>query len=207
MTDAIRGIRVVPANEASWEDLQAILGTRGYAAACQCQRFKLGQAGWSPATHDERTEALREQTNPGRPRARTTSGLVAYFDGVPVGWCAVQPRIAFPLLLRRRGMWNGRDEDKQDETVWSVTCFITRAGYRKRGVTYALAKAAVEFVRARGARALEGYPMITEPFKDITWGELHVGSHWVFADAGFREVSRPSLRRTVMRIDFAPGIS
>jgi GNAT superfamily N-acetyltransferase len=205
VTDAIRGIRVVPANEASWEGLQAILGTRGYAAACQCQRFKLGQAGWSPATRDERTAALREQTNAGRPRARTTSGLVAYLDGVPVGWCAVQPRIAYPLLLRRRGMWKGRDEDRQDETVWSVTCFVTRAGYRKRGVTYALAKAAVEFARARGARALEGYPMITEPFKEITWGELHVGSHWVFADAGFREVSRPSLRRTVMRIDFTPG--
>jgi hypothetical protein len=33
-------------------------------------------------------------------------------------------------------------------------------------------------------------------------GELHVGSHMVFADAGFTEVSRPSLRRVVMRIDF-----
>jgi hypothetical protein len=54
----------------------------------------------------------------------------------------------------------------------------------------------------RGARALEGYPMITEPLKDITWGELHVGSHWVFADAGFTEVAHPSLRRLVMRINF-----
>ena len=69
-------------------------------------------------------------------------------------------------------------------------------------MTYALAHAAVDFARARGARALEGYPMITEPLKEITWGELHVESHWVFADAGFREVSRPSLRRVVMRIDF-----
>ena len=38
MTD---GITVVPANEASWEDLQAVYGTRGNAAFCQCQRFKL----------------------------------------------------------------------------------------------------------------------------------------------------------------------
>jgi hypothetical protein len=44
--------------------------------------------------------------------------------------------------------------------------------------------------------------MITEPFKEITWGELHVGSHWAFVDAGFTEVNRPSLRRVVMRIDF-----
>ena len=43
--------------------------------------------------------------------------------------------------------------------------------------------------------------MITEPGKEITWGELHVGSRSVFAAAGFREVVRPTLRRVVMRID------
>jgi GNAT superfamily N-acetyltransferase len=194
-------IRVVPANKASWDDLQAILGTRGYAAACQCQRFKIGQHGWSPATRAERAERLREQTNCGRPRARRTSGLVAYLDNEPVGWCAVEARTAYQRLLRTRGWRKGRDEDPLDDSVWAVTCFITRVGYRRRGVTYALAAAAVDFARERGARALEGYPMITEPMKEITWGELHVGSHWVFADAGFTEVSRPSLRRVVMRID------
>jgi len=195
-------ITVVPANRASWEDLQAILGARGYAAACQCQRFKLGPHGWTAATRQERAEDLREQTNCGRPRARRTSGLVAFLDAEPVGWCAVEPRIAYPRLLRLRGPFKGRDEDKADDRVWAVTCFITRAGYRRRGVTYSLARAAVEFARKRGARAIEGYPMITEPLKEITWGELHVGSHWVFEDAGFTEVSRPSLRRVVMRLDF-----
>lgn len=197
----IEGITVVPANKASWDDLQAILGTRGYAAACQCQRFKIGPAGWTPATRAERAAALREETNCSKPRARATSGLVAYLDGEPVGWCAVEPRTAFRRLTQT--VWRGRDEDKQDDGVWAVTCFITRAGYRKRGVTYALARAAVELARSRGARAIEGYPMITEPDKEITWGELHVGSHWVFADAGFTEVSHPSSRRRVMRIDFA----
>ena len=32
--------------------------------------------------------------------------------------------------------------------------------------------------------------------------ELHVGSRSVFADAGFTEVGRPTVRRVVMRIDF-----
>ena len=195
-------VTVVPANRASWDDLQAILGTRGYAAACQCQRFKLGPHGWTAATRQERAKDLREQTNCGRPRARRTSGLVAYLDGQPVGWCAVEPRVRYPRLLRLRGTFKGRQEDPRYEGVWAVTCFITRAGYRRRGVTYALARAAVDFARKRGARAIEGYPMITEPLKEIKWGELHVGSHWVFADAGFAEVSRPSLRRVVMRLDF-----
>ena len=55
---------------------------------------------------------------------------------------------------------------------------------------------------ANGARALEAYAMITQPGKEITWGELHVGARQVFAEAGFTEVSRPSARRVVMRVDF-----
>lgn len=45
--------------------------------------------------------------------------------------------------------------------------------------------------------------MITQPDKEITWGETHVGTRQVFEAAGFTEVSHPTLRRVVMRIDFA----
>jgi GNAT superfamily N-acetyltransferase len=116
---------------------------------------------------------------------------------------AVEPRTAYPRLLRSRTVWSGRQEDRADDSVWAVTCFVTRKGYRKRGITYALAAAAADFARDYGATALEAYPMITTPGKEITWGELHVGSRQVFAEAGFTEVSQPSPRRVVMRIDFA----
>jgi hypothetical protein len=33
-------------------------------------------------------------------------------------------------------------------------------------------------------------------------GELHVGTRGMFAAAGFTQVSRPSVRRVVMRLDF-----
>ena len=79
---------------------------------------------------------------------------------------------------------------------------MVRKGYRRRGITYALAEAAVGYARANGARALEGYAMLTQPGREITWGELHVGARQVFAKAGLAEVSRPSVRRAVMRIDF-----
>ncbi len=60
----------------------------------------------------------------------------------------------------------------------------------------------MNFARERGAKALEGYAMITEPGKEITWGELHVGALSVLEEAGLRPVSRPSKRRVVLRIDF-----
>jgi GNAT superfamily N-acetyltransferase len=137
------------------------------------------------------------------PQSGTTSGLIAYLDGEPVGWCAVEPRTAYPRLLHKtRVPWADRMEDKTDGSVWAVTCFVTRTGFRRRGISRALARAAVDFARQRGARALEGYPMITEPGQEVMPVELHVGSRSIFAAAGFNEVSHPTLRRVVMRIDF-----
>ncbi len=196
-------LTIFPANQASWADLQAIFGTADYPGRCYCQHYKTRDCHWSSLSDEDRRSRLREQTHCDDAGARTTTGLVAYLDQEPVGWVAVEPRTAYPRLPKVRTVWSGRDEDKADDNVWAVTCFVTRKGYRKRGITYALAAAAAGFARESGARALEAYPMITEPGKEITWGELHVGSRQVFADAGFTEVSHPSPRRVVMRIDFA----
>jgi GNAT superfamily N-acetyltransferase len=197
-------VRIVPANQASWEDLQTVFGTRGPAARCQCQRYKLRpREAFAKFPVEERAARLRAQTDCGHPDADATSGLVAYLDGEPVGWCAVEPRPEFTGLVRNnRVPWEGRDEDKADDSVWAVTCLFTRAGYRKRGVSYALARAAADFAHERGARAVEGYPMTT---KNAIVEELHVGTEGAFAAAGFTEVGRPTLRRAVMRIDFEKG--
>jgi GNAT superfamily N-acetyltransferase len=195
------GLTIVPANEARWDDLQTVFGTRGQAARCQCQRYKLRpRESFRSFPVEERAFRLRRQTDCGHPDSDTTSGLVAYLDGEPVGWCAVEPRTEYEGLLRNnRVPWEGRSEDKTDDSVWAVTCLFARAGFRKRGISRALARAAVDFARERGARAIEGYPMTT---KNVIAEELHVGTEGVFADAGFTEVSRPTLRRIVMRIDF-----
>ncbi|MBA2381850.1 MAG: GNAT family N-acetyltransferase [Chloroflexi bacterium] len=195
-------IRIVPANEAFSEELLAIFGNRGYPAYCQCQKLKFKNWAERKATSvSERMERLQEQTHCGYPSARTTSGLVAYLDDEPVGWCAVEPRIAYNFR-HSPVPWKGRDEDRADDGVWAVTCFVTRAGFRRRGVSRALARATVDFARDRGARALEGYPMLVEPGEEITWGENNVGVRSIFANAGFEEISHPTLRRVVMRIDF-----
>ena len=78
---------------------------------------------------------------------------------------------------------------------------VTRAGFRRRGISDALARAAIGFARDRGARALEGYPIITRPGQDITGGEVHVGSRSIFEAAGFTGPSHPTPRRLVMRVD------
>lgn len=189
-------LRIVPANEATWPDLQAVFGVRGAPAACWCQRYKMQpKEAWRSVGPDALAARLREQTACGQPEATDTTGLVAYLDDEPVGWCAIDPRSANARLLRNcRVPWDGRIEDKTDDTVWAVTCFVTRAGFRRCGISRHLARAAVDFARQRGARALEGYPNSSEID--------HFGTPGVFAAAGLIEVSRPTTSRSVMRIDF-----
>jgi GNAT superfamily N-acetyltransferase len=190
-------MRIVPVGAENFDDLTTVFGTRGPAARCWCQRYKLRpREAFSKFPAEERMCRLREQE---------TTGLLAYLDDEPVGWCAVEPRVAYEALLRNnRVPWEGRDEDKADDSVWAVTCLFTRAGFRRAGVSYALARAAVDHARAGGARALEAYPMTTG---DALAEELHVGSAGAFAAAGFTEVSRPTVRRAVMRIEFEPSLT
>ena len=199
------GIRIVPANQASWDDVQAVTGpARCYESRCYCQRFKIPTAQWRRVTDEERAYRLRAQADCGHPEPGPTSGLVAYVEGEPAGWCAVEPRTAYVKLLTSRIPWAGRNEDKHDDGVWAITCMVVRLPYRRQGLTYVLTRAAVDYARQHGARAVEGYSMITHPGQEITWGELHVGSRNAFAAAGFRAVSSPTKRRVVMRIDLRP---
>ena len=196
-------IKVVPANQATWADIEAVVGpARSWDTLCFCQRFKLGVPGWRATTVDERAELLREQTDCGYPRSDTTTGLLAYVGGEPAGWCRVEPRPALPYIPEQRTWSKRRGQDPSDDRVWVVACFVTRTPFRYMGVSRTLATAAVDFARARGAGAVEGYAMVTQPGVEITWGELHVGSRSIFADAGMRQVAAPTKRRVVMRIDF-----
>lgn len=202
MIPAMVDVRIEPATAATWDDLQQILGARGGAAACQCQRAILPLREYWDMPREIRQDLLRrEVTRPGA----VAPGLIAYLDDEPAGWCRLGPRCQYAPLRNSPVPWAQRAQDKDDATVWAVVCFAVRAGYRKRGVTYALAAAAVDHARRHGAAALEAYPMASDG-SDVPWGELHVGTCGAFVAAGLEEVTHPSKRRYVFRIDFAaPG--
>ncbi len=121
------------------------------------------------------------------------TGVLAYADGEPVGWCAVAPREHYPVLERSRVL---RRVDERP--VWSVSCFFIARPFRRRDVGRRLLLAAVEFARRRGARIVEGYPV--EPRKaalpDVfAW----TGLSSTFRRAGFKEILRRSPGRPIMR--------
>ncbi len=194
-------VRIVPANEVTFEDVQQAFGDRGPAARCQCQRYRLRpRESFGKQPVEERQHRLREQAGFGEPGA-ATCGLVAWLEDEPVGWCAVGPRNDLDGLRRVFTVpWKDRDEDQQDSSVWAVTCVYIRKGFRRRGIASALVREAATFARDSGARAVEGYPIVRT---DVITEELHVGTVPMFEDAGYRQVSAPTPRRVVMRMDFS----
>ena len=84
-----------------------------------------------------------------------------------------------------------------DVPVWSLSCFVVRKGYRRRGVASALIDAAVDAARRAGAPALEAYPLDAS----LTPSSSHTGYATTFLRAGFRIVARHVPPRPIMRHD------
>lgn len=110
-------------------------------------------------------------------------GLLAYLDGAPVGWCAVGPRAGMGRLTRSRTI-----QRVDDLPVWSVICFVVKAGYRRRGIAARLLEEAVGFAAGYGAPAIEGYPIDAKGTR-VNTTLAFVGTTSLFEKAGFDRVA------------------
>jgi ribosomal protein S18 acetylase RimI-like enzyme len=187
-------IRVVPVTEVPWSDVRTVFGTRGDPSTCWCQYFKVSNAQWRATDVPALEAALCEQV-----RHSPGPGLIAYAADEPAGWVAVEPRPAYGRLHRTRVVAEGSAEEPDDPSVWAVTCFAVRVGFRRRGVASALLAAAVEHCRASGARVVEGYPIDTAERKASS-ADLYHGALSTFVSAGFEIVSRPQAGRAVVSL-------
>ena len=173
-----------------WPDLEKLFGPRGACGGCWCMWFRL-----------KRSEFIK-QKGPGNRRAfrrivcsGEEPGLLAYAGAEPVGWCAVAPRECYPVLARSRVL-----KPIDDRRVWSVVCFFVARGFRRRGVTTALLKAAATHSRDKGATVLEGYPVIARK-GGMPDAFAYTGLPSAFIRAGFVEVARRSPTRPIMRLE------
>jgi len=203
-------LRVVPVADAPWDDVRSVFGTRGDPSTCWCQFFKVDAAAWKAKDHAAAFErALCNQVDAARARVasheRTTGpGVIAYLgsdaDGwQPVGWAAVEPRTAYLRILAGRMMPGSAEPDPDDRSVWAVTCFVVRVGFRRRGVAAALLAGAVDEARRGGARVVEAYPVDTKGEK-VSSADLYHGPLSAFTAAGFEITGRPADGRAVVRL-------
>ncbi len=171
-----------------WQDFEALFGPRGACGGCWCMWWRLSRAEFDRQKGEGNRLAMKAVVESGQ-----VPGILAYAEGKPVGWCSVAPREQFDALARSRVL---RPVD--DAPVWSVVCFFVDKAYRRRGLTVALLRAAVDYAAAHGAVIVEGYP--TEPKKpDAPAPFLYMGTVSAFLQAGFKEVARGSPSRPIMR--------
>lgn len=173
-----------------WPALADLFGRAGASSGCWCMYWRLG-----PGYHDRPRERNRDEflaiVQRGPP-----PGLLAFAGDTAVGWCQLTPRSALPYLDR------SRPTRRVDEMpVWALSCFYVRRGYRKRGVTAALIRAALRVARQANAPALEAYPVDTA--RPGATSNLYTGVASTFARAGFKTVMRRGAHRLIMRHDLS----
>ena len=171
-----------------WDDVVSLFGQRGACGGCWCMWWRLTRSEWERRKGASNRRAFKRIVDAGR-----EPGVIAYRDGEPVGWCAVEPREAYAVLARSRVL-----APLDDRKAWAVTCFFVRKDCRGQGVTTALLEAAARHAKRGGAEVLEGYAVVP------TKGRLPDAFIWsgvpdVFTRAGFVEAARPSRAKVVMR--------
>jgi GNAT superfamily N-acetyltransferase len=183
-------MEIYPLGPDRCDDAADLFTSNSTTRGCWCMWFLLStsevQAAWGDGNR-RRFEALAREANP-------PVGVIAYQDGVPVGWCAMGPRSRYPRAARSPLMTH-RDR-AEDEDVWLVPCFFVRVGFRRAGITEHLLTAVVEQARDHGARAIEGFPLAGDgPHKS----SRYLGTEPLFAACGFTAIERPSAQRVIMR--------
>jgi GNAT superfamily N-acetyltransferase len=124
--------------------------------------------------------------------AKIVPGLLAYSEGYPVGWIAVEPRSQYPKLAHSRTL-----KPVDDQEVWSITCFFVEKKHRHHGITVELLKAAIEYAKKCGGKIVEGYPVDAQQNQPDPF--VYTGTASAFDHAGFKEVARNSPTRPIFR--------
>lgn len=171
-----------------WPDLAQLFGPRGACAGCWCMWWRIKRSEWEQQRGEGNREAFRAVVEAG-----ALTGILAYSDGKPAGWCAVAPRDTYTVLERSRTL-----KRIDDQPVWSVTCFFVARPFRRQGLMERLLAAAVDHARDHGAQIVEGYPI--EPRQSsMPDAFAYTGLAATFRKIGFVEAARRSETRPIMR--------
>lgn len=187
-------LEIRPLTPERWGDLVTLFGERGAVAGCWCMWWRQTGSEFGRSSGASNRRAFKALVDDGR-----VPGLLAYRDGRPVGWCSVAPREEFGRLRRSPTL---RPVD--DRPVWSVVCFFIDRHHRRQGVGEALLRAAVDHAAERGARIVEGYPVVPGGGR-VPSGSAYTGVVSMFRGAGFSEVARRSGARQIMRRVVSPA--
>ncbi len=178
-----------PLTQKLWRDFELLFGENGACGGCWCMHWKLrGKA------YEENKGEGNRQLQKSIVDSKTVPGLLAYSDGYPIGWVAIEPRSQYPRLAHSRVL-----APIDDKEVWSITCLFVEKKHRRKGIAVALIQAAAQYAASRGARLVEGYPIDSQSEAAPVF--IFTGTASAFKQAGFKEVSRTAPTRPIYRFN------
>jgi len=164
-----------PLTGETWDALAAFFREGGDPRWCYCQHWRLRSKDMAAAKVPQLRERLHDQAVSDQP-----PGLVAFDGERAVGWVGLGPRTDFERITHSRVI-----PTIDDRPVWSIVCFAVSATARGRGVARALLDAAIAHARARGADALEAYPIRLDVDEPLQAEAAFTGTLPMFERAGF----------------------
>lgn len=171
-----------------WSDFEALFGPHGAYGGCWCMWWRSTRREFEQRGCEGNRQAMKAIVQSGQ-----VPGIMAYYQGQPVGWCSVAPREQYGALERSPVL-----KRLDDTAVWSLICLFVTSGYREQKIAEALIQAALEYVRSQGGQVVEAYP--TQPGEGpLPPVSSFMGVPAIFERAGFVECARPSKRKVIMR--------
>jgi len=176
-------LSIRPVTKDLWADLEKLFGKQGACNGCWCMYWRIG-ADYHKRDRSKNKADLYKIISLNHP-----SGLLAFIDDTPVGWCQLTPRNDLSWLIK-----NGFGNFNDGSNAWCISCFYIKHSYRNRGITLELIKASIDHAKRAGADLLEAYPRRSrEPF---------TGHPSTFLKAGFKIAGEAKYGTTVAFIKF-----
>ena len=181
-----------PERWADFEKLFSPTGTWSVGRGCWCMWWLLSHREYEASKGKKTKKMMKDRVDSGE-----ATGLLAYLDGQPIGWCSFGPRETFSRL--QAPPFKKVLARLDDTPIWSIVCFYVAPQFRRQGLNERLLKAGLEYLRGVGVEAVEGYPI--DP-RSNRYDKAFTGIPSTFRKAGFSEAARRSERRPIMRYSF-----
>ena len=182
-----------PLTKTNWSKFVQLFGKKGACGNCWCMYYRLNKTDFMEGKINEgNKDAMQSLVLENKP-----TGILGFYEGQPIAWCAFAPRENFIKLEKSRV--HKRIDNKP---VWSVPCFFIDKNFRRQGVSVEILKGVMKYAKENHIPIIEAYPTIPtkETLPDsFAW----IGLYKSFERAGFKIVDQTSKNRPMVRYDTA----
>lgn len=140
-------IKVENVSKENWPGLVKLFEGSQECADCWCMNHRIEPKN-CPSGVAAKT-ALFEEIKSGH-----AFGLLAFYNGIPAGWCAIDPvktQIGHDYYLET--------DTAKDSEAWMIHCLYVDPAHRGAGISKELIRSAITLAKSNGASELLAFPI------------------------------------------------